>query len=1026
MKHNLTHILLGRYCCIILPILLMLSGSVYGQERQIQGVVTSDEGEQLPGVNILVKGTTTGTVTDIEGKYKLTVSQEATTLVFSSIGFTSQEVSIEGRTVIDMVMMPDIKSLSEVVVIGYGTQKKSHLTGAVSKVKNDNLDQIPISRVDDALVGQISGVNIQMTNPEAGEAPTITVRGQGSISSAAPPLVVVDGIVVGNDYLGSIDMNDVESIELLKDAASASIYGSRGANGVLMITTKRGEEGPTRFSYNGYFGVKSVPKTNVLSTVDKWASYVEQNNGELTDKMQYIQRLGTTTDWEEVMMDGGTIQNHSISASGGSKKTQFRASLNYQDDEGVLLTDNYKKINFRINLSTSINDRVEFGAVLNPSYTAQRRFPIGLHDVIRQSPWLPLYLDENSIQYVNRERENGRWADAQIGDYAMERMFDNYDLSAGAPVPSGGTSISTTSNQNPYAKVVEREYWKYYTKLFANSYLKINIVDGLDFRTSIGGDFRYRRNTYWDGIEASRNGASDSESRQDTGEEIHMVSENTLNFSKNIGKHDISALAGFTYEHWKGVDSDIRAAGYNFDYIQTIPATNVTSAEMLQSEESLVSFLSRVNYAYADKYLLSVSMRSDGSSKFGPDSKYGFFPAFSAGWRVSEEAFMVNNTTISNLKLRFSYGVTGSNNGIGRYAHIGLVEPVGAVLGGGVVPGFNIGNISNSELQWERLIEFNPGLDLGLFDDRIYLSVDAYRRTSEDLLLLQQIPSVTGFREALVNLGVVENEGLEVEVTSRNIVRQGLSWTTSANLTHNRNTLVDFAGANGLISTVDAKRPAEWIALEGNPISSFYGYVTDKEIDPQYIKDPYYPINSQSQDIYVKDLNGDGVIDPDDRTILGSPYPDIVWSVTNSFRFNQFDLSFMFQGSHGAEVRNIEGQYINNEFAGSQDFTSDFPNANLVQERIFTNDDIMDASYVALRNLNLGYTLPGKVNDAIGIQRARVYLGVQNLIYLMSDDYIGYNPEGINEGLESPLTYGYQRGAAPIYRTVSVGLNLEF
>lgn len=1025
MKHYLLNFQ-WKHLVFFTMLLALFSFRSFGQENvTVKGQVLSEDGEPLPGVTLLVRGTSTGTVTDLNGQFILNADEDDV-LICSFIGFQTIEIPIEGRTTIDVKMSQDLQQLDEVVVVGYGTQKKSHLTGAVSKVTNESLDQIPISRIDDALVGQISGVNIQMTNPEAGEAPTITVRGQGSISSATPPLVVVDGIVVGSDYLGSIDMNDVESVELLKDAASASIYGSRGANGVLMITTKKGKEGPTRFTYNGYVGFKSVPKSDVLSNVDDWSRYVEQNNGELTDRMRYIQQLGTHTNWEEVMMPGGTIHSHSISASGGTKNTQFRASLNYQDDEGVLLTDSYKKINFRLNLTTKISDRVEFGTVLNPSYTAQRRFPIGVHDAIRQSPWLPLYLDENTIKYVNRERENGRWADAEIGDYAMERMFDNYDLDAGMPVASGGTSISTTSNQSSYAKVMEREQWKYYTKLFANSFLKVHLMDGLYFRSSIGGDFRYRRNTYWTGIEASRNGASDSEARQDTGVGTHMVTENTVNFSKKYGEHEISAIAGFTYEKWHGIDSDIRAAGYDFDYIKTIPKTNVSSAEMLEDEETLISYLSRINYAYNDRYLVSVSLRTDGSSKFGPDNKFGFFPAFSAGWRISEESFLQNSSTISNLKLRFSYGVTGSNNGIGRYAHIGLIEPVGAVLGGSNVSGFNVGNIANSELRWEKLIEFNPGLDLGLFDDRLFLSLDLYRRTSEDLLLNQPIPSVTGFREALVNLGVVENKGFEVELISRNYTGNDLRWTTSAILTHNQNTLIDFAGADGLISTVDSKRPAEWIALEGNPIASFYGYVMDKQIDPQYIKDPYYPINSQSQDIYVKDLNGDGVIDSDDRTILGSPYPDFVWSITNSFRYKQLDLSFMFQGSMGAEVRNIESQYIKNEFSGSKDYTGDFPDASLVQERIFTNDDIMDASYVSLRNVNIGYTLHSRLNELIGIQRARVYVSAQNLLYLMSDNYSGYNPEGINKGLDSPLTYGYQIGAAPIFRTVSVGLNLEF
>ncbi|MEZ4888828.1 MAG: TonB-dependent receptor [Chitinophagales bacterium] len=1011
--------------------ILLNEQSITNIPPTVSGTITSEEdGQPLIGVTVLVKGTTNGTVTDLDGKYSID-AEEGDVLVFSYISYKTQEVTVNGATAINLVMKTDVAQLDQIVVIGYGGQKKSHLTGSISKVKNEQLDQIPISRVDDALVGQVAGVNIQMTNPAAGEAPTIRVRGQGSISFDSNPLIVVDGISVGTDadFLSSLDMNDVESIEVLKDAASSAIYGSRGANGILMITTKQGKEGPTKFTYDSYVGFKSVPETDVLTTVDDWLQFVQAENGELTDRAKYIQQLGSYTNWEDVMFDGGAIQSHSLAARGGSKNTQFRASMSYLNDEGVLLTDNFKKLNFRLNLDTKINDRISFGVVLNPSHTEQRRFPIGIHDAIRQNPWLPLYLDENTIQFVNRTRENGRWANAQIGDYAMERMFDDYDLAAGQPSTGNGLDISSTSNQSALAKVLERDRRKFQTKIFANAYVNVNIADGFFFKQSVGGDFRETKNTQWAGVQASRNGAADSESIRSSATEFHTVSESTLNFNKDFGDHEIGVVAGFAYEQWDREYSSLEAAGYAFDYIETIPAANLVGGETTEFEEKLVSYLSRITYAYKDKYLLSVSARTDGSSKFGPDNKFGFFPAASVGWRVSQEDFLVANRFISDLKLRFSYGITGSNSGIGEYDYIGLVSPVGTALGG-TSTGFNATNISNSELQWEKLVEYNPGIDASFFDGRFGLSFDYYNRTSEDLLLDLPIPSVTGFGTALVNKGVVENKGFELELRSKNVKGPDFSWSTSAIFTHNKNTLIDFAGADGLISIVDDKRAAEWIALEGSPISSYYGYVVKGEIDPQYINDPYYPINGQSQDVYAKDLNGDGVIDTDDRTVLGSPYPDLIWSVSNNFNFKGFDLSFMFQGSHGAEIRNISSQYINNEFASSQDYTSDFPDKDLVVERIFTNDDIQDASYVALRNLNLGYTFKRNMLENIGIQKLRVYVGAQNLLYIMADGYVGYNPEGSGEGtvagLSSPLTFGYQRGPAPLYRTISAGVNLAF
>lgn len=1004
----------------------ILSFDVYSQNITVTGVVKGADGESLPSVSVTQEGSTIGTATDMDGKYSIEVAKNAT-LVFASMGLKTQLVPVSGRTEIDVVLNEDSELLDDIVVIGYGSIKKSHLTGSVSKVKNEKLDQIPVARVDDALNGQISGVVIQQTNPAAGEAPTIQVRGQGSISFESNPLIVLDGIVVGNDadFLASLDMNDVESVEVLKDASSGAIYGSRGANGIIMITTKKGVEGPTKFSYHGYVGFKSVPENDYLTTPSAWADFVRANNGGvLTERMQYIERMGTYTDWEDVMMDGGMITNHSISAKGGTKNTKFQTSLSYMNDQGVLLTDNFEKLNFRINLTTKLRKRITFGINLNPSHTKTRRFPIGVHDAIRQNPWLPLYLDEDNIQYVNRFRENGRWADAQIGDYAMERMFDDYDLDAGMPDPnSSGTDISSTSNQNPLAKVLERDRDRGQTKIYANTFLKFDITDGLFFKQTLGGDYRFTKNTTWIGTEATRNGANDSYSSRGSETRWHAVSESTINYNKEVGAHSVGAVAGFAYEKWNREVTNLEAAGFTNDLIQTIPAANLTGGSMLMYEEVLISYLARVNYAFNDRYLFSASIRTDGSSKFGPDSKYGWFPAASAGWVITKESFFKNTKVLSMLKLRASYGVTGNKNGIGEYDHIGLISPVGTGFG---QIGYNATNIENPYLQWEKLIEFNPGIDASFYGGRINLSLDYYTRTSSNLLLDVPISSVTGFQTALVNKGEVRNSGVEAEIMTRNIVKRNFTWSSSVILTHNKNTLTDFAGANGLISIVDDKRPTEWIALEGNPISSFYGYVVDKEIPLEFINNPFYPINAQSQDIYVRDLNGDGVIDPDDRTILGSPYPDLVWSFTNNVKYKNWDASLMFQGSHGAEVRNISSQYIKNEFSSNQDYAADFPDAHLVRERIFTSDDIQDASYVALRNFNVGYSLPANTLSKMGIQRLRFYFSGQNLMYIMAKNYEGYNPEGIDQGRGNPLTYGYQRGPAPVYRTLSLGVNLDF
>jgi len=1007
-------------------LLFGLLNTSYAQ-TSVSGTVSDASGEPLQGVAVFLKNSNTGAITDAKGAFTL-AAKSTDVIVIKYLGYKEVEMTVGNQTSFNIQLKEDSEALEGVVAIGYGTQKKSHLTGSVSKVENKTLDQIPIGRVDDALVGQITGVNIQMTNPAAGEAPNIKIRGQGSISFDAAPLIVIDGIAVGSDpdYMSSVDMNDVASIEVLKDAASASIYGSRGANGIIMITTKQGVEGPTQFSYNSYVGSKSVKANDYLSSLDDWVAQTEGESS-VADRREYIQKFGEGTNWEEVMFDGGLITNHSLSARGGTKNTKFMTSLSYLNDQGVLLTDNFEKLNFRLNINTKVSDRVSFGVVLNPSRTEQRRFPIGVHDALRQNPWLPLYLTEDNIQYVNRTRENGRWADAKVGDYAMERMFDDFDLANNVPdSANAGTDISGTSNQSALAKVLERDRRKYQTKIFTNAFINVNLTDDLFFKQSLGGDIRFTKYEDYNGTLSSRNGSAGSSARRRNQENYHTISESTLNYSKSINKvHDINAVGGFAFENWNRTDGQIDASGFTNDLIKTIPAANVIGAYTTQTQEALVSFLSRVNYAYADKYLVSLSARWDGSSKFGPDNKYGFFPAASVGWNIAREDFMKNLTYISDLKARASYGLSGSNSGIGEYDYVGLISPVGTAVGGETI-GYNPTNISNSQLGWEKLKEVNLGFDLSLLKGKFGMAADFYNRTSSDLLLDLPVPSVTGFSTALVNRGVVENKGFELEVFANPLKSKTIKWRTSALLTHNQNTLVDFAGASGLISTVDSKRPAEWIAEEGSPISSFYGYVVSgEEIDPQYIKNPFYPIGGQSQDIYVRDLNGDGVIDTDDRTQLGSPYPDFIYSWNNTVSYAGFDMTLMFQGSQGAEVRNISSQYIKNEFAGNQDYVAGFVDADKVVQRIFTSDDIQDADYFALRNLNIGYTFNRAAINKIGLGGLRVYAGGQNLFYKMADNYEGYNPEGIDQGLDSPLTYGYQRGPAPIFRTLSIGVNVK-
>lgn len=1020
----------------------LLNISIYAQDGfQLTGVVSDANNVPIPGVNIVIANTVKGTATDFDGNYEINVTN-GDTLLFSYIGYVSQSIKITDQKQLNLTLVEDASQLEEVVVVGYGTQKKSHTTGAISKVVNENLDQIATSRIDDALIGQVSGVNIQATDGEAGAAPTISIRGVGSMAGDSTPLVVVDGVIVSSDFLGSLNMNDVQSFEILKDAASSAIYGSKGANGIIMITTKPGVEGKTRINYSTYTGFKEARHSDAYTfSIDETASEELAATGSLSDRTKYKQLIGVDRSWQDVIFDGGAIKSHSLSIRGGSEKTKFSTNLNYSDDEGVLLTDNFTKYGVKLKVDTKINDKFSFGVNIAPSYTNRRRFDGSTHDILRQTNWLPVYHDDNTIQYVDRNI----YPDVEVGDYALQRHFDNYDLYGDG---SALVDISNTSNTNPAAKVLERERFDKKFKLYGSIYGNYNITKNLSFRTTLSGSYQDTKRTRWQGVLSNRNGASAASMNEISQRETYILSDNFLSYNNDFGKHELGIILGVTGETKKSFFSTITGTGYTSDAVKQITnATLIAGADAFEWEKNGLSYVTRVNYAYDNKYLASLSYRRDGSSIFGSDFKYGNFTAASIGWNVAKEDFLASSDIVNNLKFRASYGISGNdllNTGsvdpdvssssstlstgnllVDNYPYLALLGSTTAVIDGNLQAGFNPLNISNPSLKWERLVEVNPGVDFGFFNNIVSGSVDYYKRTSDQLLLNNPVSVTTGFDSALVNLGEVQNEGLEVELRTKNISKEKFRWSSTIIATRNKNTLVDFADSDGQITNVDSKRAAEWINLEGQPISTFYGWVVDdRDIASEYLSNPYHPIGGQSQDVYVKDLNGDGIIDDEDKAALGDPYPDLVWSFTNEFSVGKLDFSFMFQGSHGAEIRNMGDQYIFNHFNSSQDFISTTPDQEFIKERIFTNSIIQDASYIALRNVNIGFNFPKDFLSDYGISGLRIYAAGQNLMYKTADGYTGFNPESIDR--TSPTTYGYQRAGSPIYRTISLGLNLDF
>ena len=1028
---------------LTLLLILLVNTFFYAQDSYtLKGIVASKvDNSPLPGVTIRIAKTNTGSQTDFDGVYSIKV-KVGDILEFSYLGYKAQTIIITNQKTLNVTMIEDNSVLDEIIIVGYGSQKKSHLTGAISKVKNEKLDQIAVARADDALIGQVSGVNIQATNAEAGGAPTITIRGVGSINADSGPAVVVDGIIVSADFLGNLNMNDIESFEVLKDAASAAIYGSEGSNGVILITTKSGKEGKTSYSYETYTGYKNAHGSDdYRKSVASWVQKEFASTGTISGESLYAQLLVETTgvdrDWQDVFFDGGTITSHSFAARGGSENTKFSSSLRYLSDEGVVLTDDYKLYTGSLKMDTKLGKKVKFGINVTPSYTKQRSLPTSIHNPIRQSPWLPIYHTAETLQFINR----GSYPDVEIGDYFFENHLVNLDLDN-----DGNTERPRTSgDSNPYAQYVEREHFEYNTKLFGSSYFSVKILDGLTAKTSLGVTIEQRKRTRWDGTLHHAAGNSRAQYNLQNRFRTRLISDNTLSYNKDFEKHEFDVLAGITIQQRKSEESQVTGNGYSNDLLKNLMgATAIAEYVETNSELRKLGFFGRINYAYDDKYLVSASFRRDGSSVFGVNSKWGNFPAISVGWNVAKEEFLRNSDVISNLKFRISYGFTGAenfnvgNDVVNSWPYLALLQNSNAVVEGNVVSGVSPLNIANGLLQWEASEEFNPALDFGFFNNRISGTLDYYQRNSNQLLLFNPVSYVTGFTGGIVNLGEVQNRGWELELRTQNIIKEKFSWNTTLIASANQNELLSFGDSNNALIEDTYGRNSQWINRVGQPISSFWGFVVDDKAYDEtsyrttYVDNPWNRINGQAEDTIVKDLNGDGIITDDDKTILGDPYPDLVYSFTNDFKFGDFDFSFMIQGSVGAQVNNIGDEYFYNWFGnrtrsgGEAQAVLDglVPHESFIQARVLTSEVIASADYFSLRNVSLGYNMPEKVTSKLGISGLRVYTTAQNLLYITAKDYHGFNPEHVDGN--NPRAYGSQRAGTPVFKTVTIGLNVNF
>ncbi|SDJ98341.1 TonB-linked outer membrane protein, SusC/RagA family [Catalinimonas alkaloidigena] len=1003
--HNYLFLLLF-WCCGL------AATTGYSQSR-ISGTVKTIEGDPLPGVNVLIKGTSQGTTTDLNGTYTLSAPSN-TTLIFSFIGYLNQEVSVGNRSTVDVTLEEDIQNLEQVVVVGYGTVKKSDLTGSVASVKAASFKDIPVTTVDQALQGRAAGVQITQASAAPGGGLSVRVRGANSLISGSEPLYVIDGLPIypdngsfgtgGNrqptNALASINPNDIESIEVLKDASATSIYGSRGANGVVLITTKRGKEGSTNVTFENSYSIQTLARNiDVLSASD-YARYLNTLDVSQGGSPRYtdaqVASFGQGTNWMDEILRQGSIWNNQLTVTGGNTNARYAVMGNYQNNQGLIENTYFKRYSLRMNLD---NDLLNGRATLSNSWSLARTTgnnvptdrggPGGIIiTALGLDPTVPVY-DEN-------------------GNY-------NY------PLYDGRFTI------NPVAEAKEGVDRDATNRFFGTSALTINLTKDLKFRTSVGADLlNATRNTFYNS--KTRLGRQYGRELQRFDRNlVNILNENILTYGKSFGESNLEVTVGYTYQKENNVSAFQSVRGLDSDDFMSLNFQNGTSPQIGSSSRIgwvLKSFLGRVNYNFRDRYLLTLTARRDGSSKFGLE-KWATFPSAALGWRVVNERFFESSgldNVFDELKVRLSYGVTG-NSQIPAYQSSSDLSPRYYIFNNQLVSGYAATRLPNPGLKWEQTGMFNAGLDMGFLRNRLSVSVDYFRNRTTDLLLYVSIPQSTGFGTILKNTGSLTNKGLEVAVDGKVVATDKFSWDLSANVSILRNRIEDLGSSTPFF----ASSPSGHLGIDGSwveagyPIGIWRGYHyigVDEGGNPQY-----------------EDLNDDGAYTADDYKIIGNPNPNFIWGLNSTVRYGGFDLVVFLRGVQGNDVRNLQQSEIGdgaqkiNQIANilTDSWTPNNPNASRPAadaKRDFASFRrssffIEDGSFIRLQNIALGYNLPAsKV-----FRTVRLYVSAQNLFVITK--YTGFDPEVNNQG-QNNLNRGDDYDAYPRARTFTAGFNLGF
>jgi TonB-linked SusC/RagA family outer membrane protein len=1026
----------------------------------LTGTVLTADGKPIEGVSVQIKGTQVGTTTNAEGRFELReVNKESPVLVISSVGYQKQEMAVAGKTSFSIVLAAIAPELEDVVVIGYGSRRKSDLTGSIATMSSDNLKERPVVNFGEAMAGQLPGVQVQQINgAPGGEGLSVKVRGTGSITQSSSPLYVVDGYPMEDGAFSLINPSDIESLQVLKDASSTAIYGSRGANGVVIITTKKGKSGKTSISFNAFAGVQERTKTMPVLGRDEYvqwfmdgrnqawldqpviasdpdksphtindpntrrAPYPSSNSlymipdGKNGYKYNFMDPLSVAqmpdNNWQDLLFRRAPMQQYQLSATGGSEKTTYAFSGSYIKQDGISLNTNYQRFNFRNNIESRISKQLKIGINLN-AYSSN-----------------------------GREQANGK--DAPIlYSLLLPPIFDlhNADGTYGSMVRNPEVLAGDVANPIGIANQVQRLRKRY--GWLGTLYAEWDIIENLKYRININGSIQ--NNDYetfepstvdFDGSKSPRpaRGVNDQLTRYD------WVVEQTLSYGKKFGEnHDVLLLGGFSSQKHDDETFYGEARGFPNDAIQTLNAGTPFQLLSTKSSYSMISYFGRANYTFNNRYLLTATVRTDGSSRFGQNKRWGVFPSASVAWRVSEENFMAPfSQTISDLKFRASYGIAG-NNRIGNYSAIGLLNTGFYPTGDALQTTVNPSTVPNDDLGWEKILQSNVGFDLSLFNNRIRIEGDFYSSKSIDLLLNVPVPTITGYATQIQNIGKVLNTGMEFLLTTRNLTGN-FKWSSNFNIAFNKNKVLAVGPGGQPIYASAPNANNSFITLPGYPIASFYGYVfegvfmSQKELDNH----PHLPADKIGDGRY-KDVNGDGKLDQTDRTIIGDNQPDFTGGFTNNFSYKNFSLSAQLSYSSGAQLFSFFKRMVGIYHGDRNTLTEQRGRWRSLTEpgdgihfratrnptgwqRDPSSSWVTDGSFIRLRNITLAYDFDQRRIGALKMSGLRFYVTGQNL--LTWTKYPGFDPETSSEG--DGLSRGGDYMGYPAARSIIVGLNLSF